>query len=150
MGQGADIQRLADVLSENNWQVAYVCIPNRVHTRVVPIPTAGGGSEQRYPDIVATDGKRTLLVEVEPRLTEDSAPVIVQRFRGQVESLSNTSTWSQWREAVLQTTGVPMPRDFTAVCKLVVLRPGKSIKSLVETFLTPNNIVLATHANISD
>jgi hypothetical protein len=110
------------MLTDAGWTVLYSCVPGTAHVGVVPIPTRTAHSQQRYPDVLATLGETTLLVEIEPRLNPAVANEMANRFQDHVEALSNPATWSSWRLQVQRVTGSTLPDVFIPRCELVVIR----------------------------
>lgn len=121
-GQGSTTIAIAELLSTDGWQVAYTCIPNTPHLGAVPIPTAQGGSRQRYPDIVACRGDCLAIIEVEITVNSRVARDIVERFGEMREALSDPERYSIWRAAVLRSSSVSLPEQPRVVCQLVICR----------------------------
>lgn len=123
MTQGAVIRDVVTILGVSGWTVAFFSMPNTAHVDVVPIPVASPNRMQRYPDVVAFDAERVLLVEVEPSLSVDVETEIRRRFRDHDDALSDPAVWAAWKARVEQTTGLRLPPHFLPLHQLVVCRP---------------------------
>lgn len=108
-GQGKITREYATQLSDDGWNILYICIPNTPHLKVVPIPTSHGVSKQRYPDIVAVKDNRLLLVEVEMNLTKIITEDIVLRFTEMRQSLFDSNIYSMWSKQVEFVSTYKMP-----------------------------------------
>ena len=121
-GQGKFIQRVAQALKADGWEVAYVCVPNTPHIGAVAIPTKHGCSRQRYPDIVAATGGILAVIEVEMSFSRGVATDIIERFGEMRMSLSEPSTYAMWRDAVRRECAVELPEHPELRCCLVTTR----------------------------
>ena len=124
--QSQVIASIAAMLDAAGWTVAYTCMPGRAHVGVVPIPTAGGSGQQRYPDVVSTNGTLVRLTEVEPRLSVGVIREITARFVDHCLTLREPDLYRSWSDAVRRSTGVSLPEEFDPLCELVVIRPPTS------------------------
>lgn len=110
-GQGKTTRKYADQLTDEGWNILYVCIPNTPHVKVVPIPTSHGVSKQRYPDIAAVNNDRLLLAEVEMNLTESVAQDISLRFNEMRQALANPDIYRAWSSRVETVSKHKMPAN---------------------------------------
>lgn len=120
-GQGSTISRIASLLRVGQWEVVFVCIPNTPHIGVVPIPTNGAATAQRYPDILAVKGDCLKLIEVEMVFSADVGKKAVERFSEQRDALASQALYHEWKARVLELTGVSLPSNPRIICELVLL-----------------------------
>jgi hypothetical protein len=119
-GQGETILATAERLRLSGWTVLFVCIPNRTHVGVIPIPVAEGASNQRYTDVISLRGETLRLTEVEVRMSPETVDKTVERFREQVRALGDPDTWLSWSARVQDLTGHTLPATCVMACELVV------------------------------
>lgn len=120
MTQGDAIRSAMVKLELSGWETIFYSMPNTAHINVVPIPTPLGSSQQRYPDIVATNGEQMLLVEVEPRFSVQVVAEIATRFHDANQALSVPAKWRAWRAAIRGRTGKLLPEVFVPEFHLLV------------------------------
>lgn len=113
--------RIKSQLLAAGWHVVYACVPNTAHLGVIPIPSSGPRSRQRYPDIVAVRGGVTRLIEIEPRLTRAVLSDIAGRFDDHVDALTTSSVWTTWCESIDKRNAFLMPEVFRPQLDLVVI-----------------------------
>lgn len=131
-GQGATIKRTAKILRDGGWEVVYICVPNACHIGVVPIPTNGGASSQRYPDVLSIKDNALRLTEVEISLTEDVGKKTIERFMEQRNALLSPIVYADWRARVLGLTGTELPLVPKVVCELVLCtRPDARLRRTI-------------------
>jgi hypothetical protein len=133
-GQGSTTNDAVRELNQNGWTVVFACVPNTPHLNVVPIPTAGTSSKQRYPDILAFRDHTIRLVEVEIKLSYDVAIDILTRFQEMASALASPDIFSSWRMKLFGDTGYLLPEDFHAEYELIVCTPLRpSAQQLIDT-----------------
>lgn len=120
--QGKVTQSIAGNLEDAGWDVAYVCIPNMPHYKVVAIP---GGSSTQYPDIVSSVDEKIALIEVEISLTEKVAEKIIEKFQEMRVNIAHQPTYKIWRAAVKRECDVGLPERPQLTCCLVTVRSWK-------------------------
>jgi hypothetical protein len=113
----------------------------------VPIPTNGGATAQRYPDILSFKGDYLRLSEVEISLTADIGEKAIERFDEQRVALSSRSAYSDWAARVLELTGKVLPDAPVMICELVLCsRPVPKLATVVAK-VTANKIVVVAAAD---
>ena len=118
------IARAAE-LERDGWLVVFKAIPNVVHSGVVPI-TTGGGTKQRYPDILSVSGQRVLLSEVEQWLTGSVATEIAARLASHVKALTDPEVYARYRKRINEFRGILLPPNPVFLRELVLCNPPKS------------------------
>ena len=119
-GQGATTSLIARTLRDAAWTVVYTCLPNTPHVGVVPIPTKGATTAQRYPDILAFKNSLVSLTEVEIRLTPDIYVKAIERFREQRTTLADGPMYRDWAARIGELLGFHLPTTPVITCDLVL------------------------------
>lgn len=119
-GQAVTTQAVARALEKHGWTVVYTCLPGRPHVDVVPVHIVKGSAKQRYPDVLAFRDDVIKFLEVEQRLSDRVIEDISLRFCEIIETLSEPTAWTTWREQVRNVTGHILPPLFRPECELVI------------------------------
>lgn len=148
--QGQTILGVKRALSrEDGWTVAYVCVPNTPHIGVVPITTPEGSSEQRYPDVVATNELVIRLIEVEIKLTREVGTDILTRFKEMTTALQSSQMWKSWRRHVQEECGLSMPDTPRLSKELVLCTDTPPIDNSVAERLRSQKISVTARENFT-
>lgn len=139
--QGKITQTIAEYLESAGWEVAYVCIPNMPHYKVVAIPGAG---TTQYPDIVSTTDGKIALIEVEISLTEKIAAKMIEKFQEMRLSIAHQPTYEMWRSAVSRECDVELPQKPELKSCLVTVRDWKPALNDASRILEEAGIVVAS------
>jgi len=148
--QGQTILNVRRTLKQGDgWAVAYVCVPNTPHIGVIPITTPEGSSEQRYPDVVATNGLVVRLIEVEIRLTEEVGTDILTRFREMSAALQSSQIWESWTQDVREVCDLSMPDTPHLSKELVLCKETPPFDGTVARELKSRDISITAGENFS-